>query len=33
MTRVQIKKSGRIVTTTSKGKAENIAGPEGQHFS
>lgn len=33
MTRVQTKKSGRIVTTIPKGKAENISDPEGQHLS
>jgi len=33
MTLVQTKKSGRIVTTIPKGKAENIDGPEGQHLS
>jgi len=33
MTRVQTKKSGRIVTTIPKGKAENLRDPEGQHIS
>lgn len=33
MTRVQTKKSGRIVSTIPKGEAENLADPEGQHLS
>jgi hypothetical protein len=33
MTRVQTKKSGRIVTTIPKGKAENLRNPNGQHLS
>lgn len=33
MTWVQTKKSGRIVTTIPKGKAENLRDPEDQHIS
>lgn len=33
MTRVQTKKSGRIVTTIPRGKAENITDPKGHHLS